>query len=320
MDAPKSRKFFWKIALYTLLFSLGVSIWYAGKALQYTWNFNRIPNFFIIQSQEFIRAPFDGRIIKCKITGSMTILTLQDKESSETEIEIPTKGVSAQVNEEVFEGDIIGKQTDWSLGPLAQGLGTTVWLSLISGVIGLGISFFVAFARLSKNPLFHGLAAFYVEVIRGTPLLVQLLIAYFFVGTLLNLDRYVAGGGALALFSGAYFTEILRGGIQSVSKGLIEASRALGLTAFQTIRYIVLPLAIKRTLPALAGQFISLVKDSSLVSIIAISDLTKAGREIAASTFSTFEVWFTVAGLYLMLTLGLSYIARIIERKVAFRD
>jgi polar amino acid transport system permease protein len=118
----------------------------------------------------------------------------------------------------------------------------------------------------------------YVELIRGTPLLVQIFIVYFFIGTVLNLDRFTAGVAALAVFTGAYVAEIVRAGISSIHKGQMEAGRSLGMTSAQTMRYVILPQAFKRVLPPLAGQFINLIKDSSLVSVISITDLTKAGR------------------------------------------
>jgi polar amino acid transport system permease protein len=156
-----------------------------------------------------------------------------------------------------------------------------------------------------------------VELIRGTPLLVQIFIVYFFIGTVLNLDRFTAGVAALAVFTGAYVAEIVRAGISSIHKGQMEAGRSLGMTSAQTMRYVILPQAFKRVLPPLAGQFINLIKDSSLVSVISITDLTKAGREVVSSTFSPFEVWFTVALLYLVLTGTLSFLVRRLEVKYA---
>jgi polar amino acid transport system permease protein len=122
---------------------------------------------------------------------------------------------------------------------------------------------------------------------------------------------------ALAVFTGAYVAEIVRAGISSIHKGQMEAGRSLGMTSAQTMRYVILPQAFKRVLPPLAGQFINLIKDSSLVSVISITDLTKAGREVVSSTFSPFEVWFTVALLYLVLTGTLSFLVRRLEVKYA---
>ncbi|MBU3915792.1 amino acid ABC transporter permease, partial [bacterium] len=114
--------------------------------------------------------------------------------------------------------------------------------------------------------------------------------------------------------------EIVRSGIQSIHPGQMEAARSLGMNYFQAMRHIILPQALKRILPPLAGQFISLIKDSSLVSVIALTDLTKAGREIITSTFAVFEIWFTVAGMYLVLTFSLSMVVRYLERRFSVSD
>jgi polar amino acid transport system permease protein len=149
---------------------------------------------------------------------------------------------------------------------------------------------------------------------------VQIFIFYFFIGTVLELSRFSAGVLALAIFAGAYVGEIVRAGIQSVHRGQMEAARSLGMTYPQAMTYIILPQAIKRVLPALAGQFISLIKDSSLVSVIAITDLTKAGREVITNTFATFEIWFTVAAMYFLLTFTLSLFTKYLERRLAASD
>jgi polar amino acid transport system permease protein len=195
-----------------------------------------------------------------------------------------------------------------------------MWLSAISSVLALFIGLVTGLARISKNLTLRGLAAIYVEFIRGTPLLVQIFIAYFFIGTVFNLDRNVAGVGALAIFAGAYVAEIVRAGIQAIPKGQMEAARSLGMNLFQAMRYIILPQAFKKILPPLAGQFISLIKDSSLVSVIAITDLTKSGREIITSTFAVFEVWLTVAAMYLIVTSLLSQAVFNMERRLAVSD
>ncbi|MFH1138655.1 MAG: amino acid ABC transporter permease [Pseudomonadota bacterium] len=203
----------------------------------------------------------------------------------------------------------------WMVGPLISGLWMTLEISLISVTCAIVIGLFTGLARISDQPALRWLAIGYIELIRGTPLLVQIFIFYFFVGTVLHLSRFAAGTAALAVFAGAYVAEIVRAGIQSISKGQMEAARSLGMNYFKAMRYIILPQAFRRILPPLAGQFISLIKDSSLVSVIAISDLTKSGREIITSTFSTFEIWFTVAGLYLVLTFSLSMLIGWMERR-----
>lgn len=203
----------------------------------------------------------------------------------------------------------------WRAGPLTWGLLMTLRISVASTIFAIIIGLFTGLARISAIPALRWLAICYIELIRGTPLLVQIFIFYFFIGTVLNLSRFVAGTAALAVFAGAYVAEIVRAGIQSIAVGQMEAARSLGMNYFQAMRHIILPQAFRRILPPLAGQFISLIKDSSLVSVIALTDLTKAAREVVTSTFSTFEVFFTVAGLYLVLTFSLSMLIQYLERR-----
>ena len=216
--------------------------------------------------------------------------------------------------------DSIGSNREWKAGPLTMGMLMTLWLSAAASFFGLIIGLVTGLCRVSKNPTLRSLSSLYVEVIRGTPLLVQIFIFYFFLGTVLDIGRLMAGISALAIFAGAYVAEIIRAGIQSVPKGQTEAARSLGMSATQNMIYIVMPQALKRVLPPLAGQFISLIKDSSLVSVIAITDLTKSGREVITSTFATFEIWFTVALLYLLLTSVLSQLIAWVERRLAVSD
>jgi polar amino acid transport system permease protein len=157
----------------------------------------------------------------------------------------------------------------------------------------------------------------YITIIRGTPLLVQIFLFYFIVANIFNLDRTVAGFLSLGIFYGAYMAEVLRGAIQSIDKGQQEAATSLGISYFQAMKHIIMPQALKRALPTLIGEVISLVKDSSLVSIIAITDLTKVGREIVANTFSPFETWIVIALVYLSLTSVLSYLGHKLEQKMA---
>jgi len=208
----------------------------------------------------------------------------------------------------------------WRAGPLTVGLWTTLWLSATASVLGLAIGLITGLCRVSSNITLRQLSIFYIEIIRGTPLLVQIFIFYFFLGTVLDISRIVAGISALAIFAGAYVAEIIRAGIQSIPKGQMEAARSLGMNVPQAMIYVILPQAFKRTLPPLAGQFISLIKDSSLVSVIAITDLTKSGREVITSTFATFEIWFIVALLYLLLTSVLSQVISWVERRLAVSD
>jgi polar amino acid transport system permease protein len=221
----------------------------------------------------------------------------------------------SSVPQYLFRADIIEGASNWVAGPLLVGLWITLKISFLSIIFAILIGLFAGLARISDHLAFKWLAIGYVELIRGTPLLVQIFIFYFFVGTVLDMDRLPAAVAALSVFTGAYVAEIVRAGIQSIAKGQMEAARSLGMTYTQAMRHVVLPQAFRRILPPLAGQFISLIKDSSLVSVIALNDLTKTGREVIASTFATFEIWFTVAGLYLVLTFTLSMLTNYLERR-----
>lgn len=200
-------------------------------------------------------------------------------------------------------------------GPLLQGLLVTLALCGWSflGMLACGI----AAAVLQLVPSFTGrlLARAYVELVRNTPLLVQLYLLYFVAAPVLRLDRFVAGVVALSLFEGAYAAEIVRAGILAVPAGQREAAMALGLSAWLRWRLVILPQALRSMIPPLAGQVVLLVKHSALVSVLAIAELTTAGRNLIADTFLSFEIWFTVAAIYLALTITLSALAAWLERR-----
>lgn len=254
------------------------------------------------------------------VEGELANVTLSAESGGEQHLSVASDSLQLAEGDDVAEGDLIGVTRHWAAGPLLWGLWTTLWISVLSGVFGLLIGLVSGLCRLSSNPTLRDLSTVYVELVRGTPLLVQIFIFYFFIGTVLNLSREFAGVAALALFTGAYVSEIVRAGVQSVAKGQNEAARSLGLTAAQSMRHVILPQAFKRVLPPLAGQFISLVKDTSLVSVIAITELTKSGREAITTSFSTFEIWFCIAALYLVINLPLSHIAGRLERRLGKSD
>jgi polar amino acid transport system permease protein len=293
----------------------------ATDRIDYTWRWKRVPQYFFYNSELPVEVFDDGYVkeINPGRDGKTEVVYLDETGDTQRLI-ITSDTLQVSVDEELFGGDSVGYLKEWKLGPLSVGLMTTLYISFIAGILGLILGIGTGLCRVAKNPALKGLSTIYVEIIRGTPLLVQIFIFYFFFGTVLNIDRIVAGIGALSLFAGAYVAEIVRAGIQSITKGQMEAARSLGMNVFQAMRYIILPQALKRTLPPLAGQFISLIKDSSLVSVIAITDLTKAGREVITSTFATFEIWFTVAALYLVITGGLSQIVQWVERRLAISD
>jgi polar amino acid transport system permease protein len=303
-----------------VLVGLALSLYYATSMISYEWSWNRVPQYFAYQSEVAQRASDNGTIESITPKGDMASVILRDESGAEQVFDVELASVLLSRGDDVAEGDLIGVTHHWAAGPLAWGLWTTVWISVASGVLGLVIGLFAGLCRLSHNPTLRDLSTVYVELVRGTPLLVQIFIFYFFIGTVLNLSREFAGVAALALFTGAYVAEIVRAGVQSIAKGQGEAARSLGLSAGQSMRHVVLPQAFKRVLPPLAGQFISLVKDTSLVSVIAITELTKSGREAITTSFSTFEIWFCVAGLYLLINLPLSHMASRLERRLAQSD
>jgi polar amino acid transport system permease protein len=310
----------WVLLLSTILIGLAAGTWGAVKKIDYAWRWNRVPQYFFYKAETAQKMPFDGQVDAITSKGSEVVVHLVSEENEKRVIVVDKELLTASEGLELFEGDTIGFVQQWRLGPLALGLWTTLWISAVASVLALFIGLITGLCRISKNLTLRGLSAIYVEFIRGTPLLVQIFIAYFFIGTVFDLDRNVAGVGALAIFAGAYVTEIVRAGIQSIPKGQVEASRSLGMNVFRSMIHIILPQAIKRILPPLAGQFISLIKDSSLVSVIAITDLTKSGREIITSTFATFEVWLTVAAMYLVVTSVMSQAVFYMERRLAVSD
>jgi len=206
------------------------------------------------------------------------------------------------------------------MGILMMGFIMTLKISVASIFFAIIIGTIVGIARLSNEPITRWLSMAYVELIRNTPLLVQIYIIYFFVGSMLRLSPFVAGTAALAIFTGAYVGEIVRAGIQSIHKGQMEAARSLGMPYSKAMRYIILPQAFKRIIPPLAGQFISLIKDSSLVSVIALADIMFQGQQAVARTYYAFEIYFTVALLYLVMTFTLSMATQYVERRMAISD
>lgn len=206
------------------------------------------------------------------------------------------------------------------LGVLMIGFILTLKISAVAIVFAIVLGTVLGICRLSSEPITRGIAFTFVEIIRNTPLLVQIYIIYFFAGSMLRLSAFAAGTAALAIFEGAYVGEIVRAGIQSIHKGQMEAARSLGMSYAKAMRHIILPQAFKRIIPPLAGQFISLIKDSSLVSVIALADLMFQGQQAVARTYSAFEIYFTVAFLYLVMTSTLSAATQYIERRLAVSD
>lgn len=202
-------------------------------------------------------------------------------------------------------------------GPLIDGLIVTFEITGLSLLLALSFGLITALFRLSDSYVARALARAYLEIIRNSPLLVQLFFIYFVLGPILDISRFFSAVLALSLFEGAYGSEIFRAGIVSIHKGQWEAAHSLGLTTYHTYRYIILPQAIRRILPPLTSQAVSLVKDSALVSTIAIYDLTMRGQEIIAETYLAFEMWFTIAAIYLAITVSLSIMVTVMENRLS---
>lgn len=195
---------------------------------------------------------------------------------------------------------------EWFPAELLEGLLVTLKISAVSLIFTLVIGLTTALLRLSDSVVGRGIARTYIELIRNTPLLVQIYLLYFVFGPVLGLERFTTAVLALSLFQGAYTAEIFRAGLTSLSRGQFEASQSLGLSNTDSYRFVILPQVIRRILPPLTNETVSLVKNSSIVSVMAIFDLTTEGRNIVADTAMPFEVWFTVAAVYLCITLVLS--------------
>ncbi|HJX36775.1 MAG TPA: amino acid ABC transporter permease [Dehalococcoidales bacterium] len=211
-----------------------------------------------------------------------------------------------------------------------DGIGVTILITIVSFVLMIFVGMLGGLGRLSTNKLINLVTTLYVELVRGIPLLVQLIWWYFAFPVIVRelgqathisfLANYEANAIFLAIFGfvfcyGAYMSEIFRAGIQSIPKGQMEAARSLGMSYFQAMRHVILPQAIRVILPPVGNEFIALLKDSSLVSAVALADLTRRGREFMAANFDPLQVWTMIALLYLVMTLFSARIVNYIERR-----
>jgi polar amino acid transport system permease protein len=193
----------------------------------------------------------------------------------------------------------------------------TVIISFFALILSFIIGLFFTYAQNSKLLMLRFFSRFYIEIIRGTPLLVQILIFFYVFANNLGFEnRYIVGTVILAMFAGAYVCEIIRGAIESIDITQYETSLSLGMTNYQMYRYIIFPQAFRRMLPALTGQFASIIKDSSLLSIISISEFTMNAQEVNAYTYSTFESYIPLAIGYLLLTYPISYYTKKLENNI----
>lgn len=324
--SEKYSYYIWVGVFFIMMFSLLGLMYYSATNIDYVWRWYRIPQYFISNETIEIRAEIQGEVLSINEKSGMSTIVIKDDYTSETETyTVPIQSVLISVGDFISMGDVLGSFKEVRAGIMLLGLWITLKVSIIAIIAGILIGLIGGLARISDNPAFKWSSITYIELIRGSPLLVQIFIWYFVLGTLINtmLNNHGLpqvpplwfGVAALSTFTGAYVAEMVRAGIQSIDKGQTEAARSLGMTYPQAMVHVIMPQALRRILPPLAGQFISLIKDSSLLGIIAIRELTKATREVVTSSLQPFELWFICALLYLILTFSLSMFAQYLERK-----
>ncbi|PIC85936.1 nickel transporter [Sporosarcina sp. P20a] len=201
-----------------------------------------------------------------------------------------------------------------------EGALKTLEISAIALLLAIPLGIIIGMGRISRNGFIRILSSAYVEVMRGVPLLVLLIWIFFVLGQFLKLGSYWASIIGLAVFTAAFIAEIVRSGIQGVPRGQMEAARSSGMTYWQAMRLIVLPQAFRRVLPPLASQFIMLIKDSSLISVIGATELTLNAKNLVATSMRSIEVWTFIGFVYFAMTFTLSMIIRVIEQKLLARE
>jgi len=325
----KPRSYYiWVGVFIIIVFLIAGGFYYATQKVEYIWRWNRIPIYFLYQDDIEVISDLDGDIEAVKQDGEEAVISVKGLNKVESYV-VPADSVKVDVGGYIYEGEALAAYKEWKPGLLIVGLWITLKISVIATIAGIIIGIIGGLTRISSNPALKWLTIAYVELIRGSPLMVQILIWYFVLGTVINdilaayglgrLPAFWYGAASLACFAGAYVTEIVRAGIQSIHRGQTEAARSLGMSYTQSMRYIILPQALRRILPPLAGQFISLIKDSSLLGIIAIRELTKAAREIVTASLQPFEVYILLGLLYLVLTFSLSMLVQRMEKRMAIQ-
>ena len=317
---------FWKIVYAVLLIGTCLGFYWATTQTDYIWRWNRLPRYFYYTETIEVKAEIEGEVSSITHKGGDSVVIVSGGGDSEY-YTIPGSNVLVNEGDTIYMGDPIGSYDEKQMGLLMEGLIITIEVSVVAICLGIMLGLFTGLARISTNPCLKWSAITYIEIIRGTPLLVQIMIWYFVLGTIINnlllkMDLFQIpelwfGIASLAIFAGAYVAEIVRAGIQSIHKGQTEAARSLGMTKAMAMRKIILPQAFRRILPPLAGQFISLIKDSSLLGVIAIRELTKATREAVTTSLMPYELWFLCGVMYLVLTFTLSMFVQYLERRTA---
>lgn len=306
-----------------------IGLYLATRQIDYVWRWYAMPKYFINHETIEVKSVVFGEVASVGTEGKGATVAVRSPDGDETYTSPAVEDIRVANGDTVYPGDTLIVYREWRPGILLQGMWITLKVSVYAIIFGIIIGLIGGIARLSDNPALKWSAITYVEIVRGSPLLVQIFIWYFVLATLINqlmmkwgmpeISAVWYGIASLACFTGAYVTEIVRAGIQSIHKGQTEASRSLGMTYAQSMYHVILPQAMRRILPPLAGQFISLIKDSSLLGIIAVRELTKATREAITVSLQPYEFWFMCAGLYLILTFALSMFVQHLERRLAIK-
>lgn len=303
------------------------AVYYATVTVDYQWRWFKVPKYFVYQEEVIVYAEDDGEIETIQENKDSVDITISIPDGTKT-FTVPKGSFNWDEGDLLSPGDMIAKyKGKHKPGLISQGLWVTLKISLISTILGILIGIIGGVARVSNTPVLKWSAITYVEIIRGSPLLVQIMVFYFVLGTTVNkllemkgfetLNPEWFGIAALSIFTGAYVVEIVRAGIESIHPGQVEAARSSGMTYFQCMFHIILPQALRIILPPLAGQFINLIKDSSLLGMISIRELTKATREGITTSLQTFELWILCAILYLIMTFTLSMCVQYLERRTS---
>jgi polar amino acid transport system permease protein len=205
-------------------------------------------------------------------------------------------------------------------GEIPRGLLATIALSGSAFALAVALGLLVAILRLSGLIVGGAVALVFLEIVRNTPLLVLLYLFYYVLGPIFGLNRVAASVLCLGVFHGALVSEIFRAGINAVARGQWEAAESIGMSRGQIYRHIILPQSVRMMLPPLTGEIVHVIKSSAIVSVIAVAELTTMGRNIISDTYMSFEIWFTVAAVYMVVTLTISILVSRLERRYAVRD
>jgi polar amino acid transport system permease protein len=329
MVVPRKRfdkMIIWKALYAVALTCVCLGFYWATTQTNYIWRWNWIPQYFYYVDTIKVKAEIEGEVTSITHKSGDSVVIIQGGGDSEF-YTVPGSDIRVSEGDTIFMGDTIGVFEEGKMGMLMHGLLITIEVSFVSIILGILLGLFTGLARVSINPFLKWSAITYIELIRGTPLLVQIIMWYFVLGTIINNLLALAGLpqvpslwfgiASLAILAGAYVAEIIRAGIQSINRGQMEAARSLGMTKSVAMCKIILPQAFKRILPPLAGQFISLIKDSSLLGVIAIPELTKATREAVTTSLMPYELWFVCAIMYLVITFSLSMFVQYLEKRTA---